>query len=68
MLSLGRTEGQGVLFEIPPSTEWRTIDVTMSRDRMGRRKMLIDAPKDIAIVRKELLNQSGRPNNGEELD
>jgi sRNA-binding carbon storage regulator CsrA len=68
MLACHRKQGEGVLLEIPPSTEWRTARVVLVRGNRGQQSWAIDAPKDIRVVRTELLNQGGRPNNGEELD
>lgn len=44
------------------------IEITVVRIGQNTVRLGIDAPPEMNIVRKELLNQGGRPNNGEELD
>lgn len=44
------------------------IEITIVRIGPGAVRLGVTARVDVPIVRKELLNRSERPNNGEELD
>ena len=60
MLVLSRKIGEGVVITVPPSTETRTIRVSLA-DILGRRGSFgVEAERDIRIHRDELLPEADR--------
>ena len=53
MLALTRREGESIILTV----DGKTIKVELHQIRNGQAKVAIDAPKEVEIVREELLNQ-----------
>jgi sRNA-binding carbon storage regulator CsrA len=56
MLELDRPEGMSLVGYIPPSTEWRRLEIRASRTRRRFCRIGVQAPKDIVIYKKEDLS------------
>jgi carbon storage regulator CsrA len=54
MLVLSRKPGESITIEIPPSTEARTIQVTLCVLQGGKARLGIEADESIGISRTEL--------------
>ncbi len=54
MLVLSRRKRETVVLEIPPSTEWRTIEVVQCDVRGNVSRLGFVAPDEVNIVRSEL--------------
>ena len=55
MLVLGRNPGQGIVLRLPDGQEIRVV-LVLRRQNIS---MQIDAPRDVVILRDELVDQKG---------
>jgi carbon storage regulator CsrA len=54
-LNLTRCEGERVMVYVPPSDKETQIEIMVTEIDRKRIKMSIDAPRDVEILRSELL-------------
>lgn len=54
MLCLRRATTQRIFLDVPPSTEWQRIEVTLCEVKGDSAVLGFDAPKEVEIMRAEI--------------